>query len=305
MQRRRFLEAAAAPDNLHSLDFGTGKVTRLTDSMNPEIAADDLVEAAVVRYRSFDGLEIPGVLYKPHLAPGAKAPALVWVHGGPGGQSRVDYSDLMQYLVNHGYVVLAVNNRGSSGYGKTFYKMDDRKHGEGDLDDCVQARKFLESTGYVDAGKVGIVGGSYGGYIVLAALAFRPDAFDVGVDIFGAANWVRTLKSIPPWWTSFRNALYVEMGDPATDEEYLRRISPLFHASNIRKPLIVLQGANDPRVLKVESDEIVAAVKRNGVPVDYIVFDDEGHGFVKKANRVRGYKAVLDFLERYLKGAPA
>jgi dipeptidyl aminopeptidase/acylaminoacyl peptidase len=139
--------------------------------------------------------------------------------------------------------------------------------------------------------------------MVLAALAFRPDAFDVGVDIFGVSNWVRTLKSIPPWWTSFRKALYVEMGDPATDEAYLRRISPLFHAEKIRKPMIVLQGANDPRVLKVESDETVAAVKKNNVPVEYIVFDDEGHGFAKKANRIRGYQAILDFLNKHLKGA--
>jgi dipeptidyl aminopeptidase/acylaminoacyl peptidase len=226
------------------------------------------------------------------------------VHGGPGGQSRVGYSPLIQYLVNHGYVVIAVNNRGSSGYGKTFFKMDDMKHGEDDLSDCIEAKKFLAATGYVEEKKIGIIGGSYGGYMVLAALAFRPEEFTVGVDIFGVANWVRTLKSIPPWWESFREALYKEMGNPATDEEYLRRISPLFHPDKITKPLIVLQGANDPRVLKVESDEIVAAVKKNSVPVEYIVFDDEGHGFEKKENEIEGYKAILDFLDKHLKGLP-
>jgi len=297
------VDGSRAPNNLYSYNFATRKLTRLTDSMNPEIKPDDLVEAEVVRYRSFDGREIPAVLFKPHLQPGAKVPALVWVHGGPGGQSRIGYFDLLQYLANHGYAILAVNNRGSSGYGKTFYKMDDRNHGAGDLDDCVEAKKFLASTGYVDSQKIGIIGGSYGGYMVLAALAFRPQAFDIGVDIFGVSNWVRTLRSTPPWWTSFRKALFAEMGDPATDEEYLRSISPLFHASNIRKPLIVLQGANDARVLKAESDEIVEAVRKNGVPVEYIVFDDEGHGFVKKANQVRGYRAILDFLDKNLKGA--
>ncbi|MGH7596116.1 MAG: alpha/beta fold hydrolase [bacterium] len=298
-----YLNGSRSPNNLYAYDFATKKYTQLTNTMNSEIDQNDLVEAQVVRYKSFDGVEIPSVYYKPHhIKPGEKTPALVWVHGGPGGQSRVGYSPLIQYLVNHGYVVIAVNNRGSSGYGKTFFKMDDLKHGEEDLSDCVEAKKFLAVTGYVDEKKIGIIGGSYGGYMVLAALAFRPEEFTVGVDIFGVANWVRTLKSIPPWWESFREALYKEMGNPATDEEYLRRISPLFHPDKITKPLIVLQGANDPRVLKVESDEIVEAVKKNGVPVEYIVFDDEGHGFEKKENEVEGYKAILDFLDKHLKG---
>jgi dipeptidyl aminopeptidase/acylaminoacyl peptidase len=229
-------------------------------------------------------------------------PALVSVHGGPGGQARVGYRALTQYLVNHGYAVYAINNRGSSGYGKTFYKMDDRKHGEGDLDDCVTSKKMLIETGYVDPERIGIMGGSYGGYMVLAALAFRPEEFDVGVNLFGVSNWVRTLQSIPPWWESFKKALEVEMGD-FDDEEYLKSISPLFHAENIVKPMIVLQGANDPRVLQVESDEIVEKVRANGVHVEYVIFEDEGHGFMKIENREEGYKAILEFLNRYLKEA--
>jgi dipeptidyl aminopeptidase/acylaminoacyl peptidase len=299
-----FMNGSRSPNNLYVYNFETQKYTRLTNSLNPEINPDDLVEAQVIRYKSFDGVEIPSVLYKPHqIKRGEKAPALVWVHGGPGGQSRVGYSEIIQYIVNHGYVVLAVNNRGSSGYGKTFYKMDDLNHGQGDLDDCVESKKFLTATGYVDENKIGILGGSYGGYMVLAGLAFRPQEFAVGVDIFGVANWVRTLKGIPPWWESFREALYKEMGNPHTDEEYLRGISPLFHPDKIVKPLIVLQGANDPRVLKVESDEIVEAVRKNNVPVEYVVFEDEGHGFRKNENKIRGYKAILDFLDKYLKGS--
>lgn len=299
-----YVNGSKAPNNLFVYDFATQRYTKLTDTMNPEINPEDLVEAEVVRYKSFDGLEIPAIYYKPHQASNTnKAPALVWVHGGPGGQSRLGYSALLQYLVNHGYAVIAVNNRGSSGYGKTFFKMDDLKHGEGDLADCVEAKKFLAATGYIDANKIGIIGGSYGGYMVAAALAFRPEEFAVGVNIFGVTNWVRTLKSIPPWWEAFREALYKEMGNPETDEEYLRRISPLFHAKNIKRPLIVLQGANDPRVLQVESDEIVAAVKANNVPVEYVVFPDEGHGFVKKENQIRGYQAIKDFCDKYLKTA--
>ncbi len=298
-----YLSSSKSPDNLYVYDLKSGEYRQLTESMNPEIDADHLVKAGVIRYKSFDGLEIPSIFYVPrHIGAGEKIPALVWVHGGPGGQSRLSYRDVVQYLVNHGYAVLAVNNRGSSGYGKTFYKMDDRNHGEGDLDDCVAAKKFLEATGFVDENKIGIIGGSYGGYMVLAALAFRPEEFAVGVDVFGVANWLRTLKNIPPWWESFRKALYAEMGNPETDEEYLKKISPLFHADKINKPMIVLQGANDPRVLQVESDEIVAAVKKKGIPVEYVVFADEGHGFRKKKNEIQAYKAILKFLDKYLKG---
>ena len=198
--------------------------------------------------------------------------------------------------------MLGINNRGSSGYGKTFFAADDRKHGREPLWDCVDAKKYLASLPYVDGSRIGIVGGSYGGYMVLAALAFQPDVFDVGVDIFGVANWLRTLESIPAWWEAQRKALYDEMGDPKADRQMLHDVSPVFHADKIRKPLLVLQGANDPRVLKAESDDIVAAVKKSGAPVEYIVFPDEGHGFTKKKNQIEGYTAMLTFLDKHLKG---
>jgi dipeptidyl aminopeptidase/acylaminoacyl peptidase len=280
--------------------------TRLTNALNPGIRSEDLVVPERLRFSSYDGLEIPGLLYKPHQATtSTKAPALVLVHGGPGGQAQVRYSAVTQALVNHGYVVFDINNRGSSGYGKTFNAMDDRKHGEADLGDVVASKRMLVSTGYIDPAKIGIVGGSYGGYMVLAALTLQPDAFKVGVDLYGISNWVRTLENTPPWWESFKQAIYAEMGDPKVDSERLRRISPLFNASKIRAPLMVLQGANDPNVLKVESDEMIAAAKKNGVPTEYIVFPDEGHGFVKKENEIRGYSAILDFLDKYLKGVPS
>jgi dipeptidyl aminopeptidase/acylaminoacyl peptidase len=226
------------------------------------------------------------------------------VHGGPGGQAVVDYSPLTQALVNHGYVVFDINNRGSSGYGKSFYRMDDRRHGEADLGDVVASRRMLVETGVVDSTRIGVIGGSYGGYMVLAALTFEPEAFRVGVDLFGISNWLRTLSSMPPWWGSVRDALYQEMGDPQADSARLHRISPLFSAARIQSPLMVLQGANDPRVLQVESDEIVAAARANGVPVEYIVFPDEGHGFLKKENEIRGYGAILDFLGQHLAARP-
>ncbi|HEX5758697.1 MAG TPA: S9 family peptidase [Thermoanaerobaculia bacterium] len=299
-----YADTSRSPRNLYVHDLGAGAAPRrLTQNLNPAIDPEHLVEGKVVRFRSYDGVEIPGILYLPHQArSGAKLPALVSVHGGPGDQSRLGYSGLTQFLANHGYVVYSINNRGSSGYGKTFYKMDDRKHGNADLDDCVASKKMLVATGAVDPQRIGIMGGSYGGYMVLAAMAFRPREFEVGVNLFGVANWLRTLESIPPWWESARQAIYKELGDPAVDQEYLRRISPLFHADKIERPLIVLQGANDPRVLKVESDEIVAAARKRGVPVEYVVFDDEGHGFVKKQNQEKAYTAILAFLDRHLKG---
>lgn len=297
---------ARSPRDLYVATVGGGEARQLTDTLNPEIQPDHLVEPEVVRFASYDGVEVPGLLYKPHAASEEnKVPALVWIHGGPGGQSRIGYSEVIQYLVNHGYAVYAINNRGSSGYGKTFYRMDDKKHGEADLDDVVASKRMLVDTGWIDPERIGVAGGSYGGYLTLAALTFRPKEFAVGVDLFGISNWVRTMESIPPWWESFRQALYEEMGDPSTDTERLRRISPLFHADRIERPMMVLQGANDPRVLKVESDEIVEAVKANGVPVEYVLFDDEGHGFSSKENRKEAWTKILAFLDTHLAGEGA
>jgi dipeptidyl aminopeptidase/acylaminoacyl peptidase len=299
-----YINGDRTPSSLYTYDLRSRKLTKLVDSLNPEIDAEDLVEAEVIRYPSFDKMQIPALLYKPQEASKAnRLPAFVEVHGGPGGQSRHGYSGQMQFLANQGYVILRVNNRGSSGYGKTFFAADDRRHGKEPLRDCIEAKKYLQGLDYVDPQRIAILGGSYGGYMTLAALAFHPEEFQAGVDIFGVSNWVRTLKSTPAWWESFRKALFSELGNPETEEAMLREISPLFHADKIRRPLLVIQGANDPRVIKAESDEIVEAVKKNGVPVDYVIFPDEGHGFTKKANQITAMKAMAAFLDKHLKGA--
>ena len=291
-----------SPFNLYRMKLGqTAK--QLTSALNSEIDEVNLVTASVERFESFDGTTVPGILYKPKTASAeTPAPAIVLVHGGPGGQSTRGYNPMVQHLVNHGYAVYAANNRGSSGYGKTFFHMDDKRHGEEDLKDIVAAGDYLRGLDWIDGEKVAVMGGSYGGYMTAAALTFHPEAFDVGVNIFGVTNWVRTLQSIPPWWGSFRAALYDEMGDPATDAERHRAISPLFHAENVVKPMLVVQGANDPRVLQVESDELVAAVRKNGVPVEYVIFPDEGHGFLRKENRITASNAYVAFLDEHLKG---
>jgi dipeptidyl aminopeptidase/acylaminoacyl peptidase len=299
------IDADNSPSNVFTVDLAKRTFRQWTQALSPEIDPADLVTSTVVRYESHDGLEIPSILYRPKDASARnRVPALVWVHGGPGGQSRTGYSATIQHLANHGYAVLAVNNRGSSGYGKTFFHMDDKRHGDVDLKDVVAGRRYLEGLDWVGAEHIGIIGGSYGGYMVMAALAFAPDAFDAGINIFGVTNWVRTLKSIPPWWESFKEALYDELGDPATDEARLRRISPLFHAGQVTRPLLVVQGANDPRVLQVESDEIVAAVKASDVPVEYLLFPDEGHGFEKRENRIAASDAYVRFLDRHLRRKP-
>ena len=291
------------PNDLFVYDMETKSLVKLTNSLNKEIDPKSLVKAEVVRYQSFDGLEVPAIYYKPLIASTQnKVPAMVWVHGGPGGQSRMNFNPLIQYLTNSGYAILAVNNRGSSGYGKNFYKMDDKNHGDKDLQDCIWGKKWLQQQDYIDPERIGIIGGSYGGYMTMAAMTFTPDEFKAGVNIFGVTNWIRTLKSIPPFWEASRKALYNELGDPySQDSIRLKKISPLFHAKQVKNPVMVLQGANDPRVLQVESDEIVAELMKNKIPVEYVIFEDEGHGFRKKENQIKGYGKIKDFLDFYLK----
>lgn len=293
-----------SPADVFVADLSTGQARRLTSALNPAIKESDLVEATIVRYPGEGGVMVPAVLYRPKGASAANpAPAVVLVHGGPGGQTRRGYSAMVQHLVNHGYAVLGANNRGSSGYGKTFFHMDDKKHGEADLRDIVAGGDWLRAQDWVADDQVAVMGGSYGGYITAAALAFHPDKFEAGIDIFGVTNWVRTLESIPAWWGAQRVALFDEMGDPATDAVRHRAISPLFHAEKIQRPLLVIQGANDPRVLQVESDELVEKVRANNVPVEYVVFPDEGHGFQRRANRIKAQESYLAFLNRYVRKA--
>ena len=291
------------PADLYLYRFGEDAPRRLTRALNPDIDPDHLVEPEQVRFASYDGLEIPGLLYRPHNAsPDAQVPAVIAIPGGPGDGSPLFYNPLVQYLVNHGYAVYAISNRGSVGYGRTFSAADDLRHGEADLGDVLASKGMLIETGWIDPERIGVMGASYGGFLTMAALTFHPEEFQVGVNLFGVTNWIRTLESIPPVLETARARIYSELGDPATDRDRLYRISPLFHADRITKPFIVLQGANDPRVLQVESDEIVEAARANGIPVEYVVFPDEGHGFRKKENQLRANEAILGFLDRYLKG---
>lgn len=297
-----YVKGDCRPGDMYVYDFSSQLTRKLTNSLSSEINPANLVGSEIIRYVSFDGLEIPSLIWKPHhVSSTNKAPALVYLHGGPGGQTRKEYHGRVQFLVNQGYVVIAPNYRGSSGFGKTFHSLDNGTHTQAPLRDCIEAGRYLASLDYVDRSRIGIMGMSYGGFLTLSALTFYPEEFTAGVDLFGPANWVRTLQSFPPYWKSALTDFYRKIGDPVTDSEILKNISPLFHAGAINKPLLVLQGANDPRVLKSESDEIVEAIrKKNGI-VEYVVFDDEGHGFTKKKNQMYAYERIVEFLDRYLK----
>lgn len=296
----------ATPGDIFVTDFRNGKRRLLLSAQAPGVPPATLVPGKVIHFASYDGLQVPGILYLPRGAkPGDHLPAVIHVHGGPGDESSIGYRPLIQYEVNHGYAVFEINNRGSNGSGRTFYHLDDHRHGDADLDDVVAAKKMLVATGMVDGGKIAIQGQSYGGYMTLAGLAFRPDAFAAGIDLYGVANWPRLLRNTPSWWEDLRRLLFTEVGDPDKDAAYLEKISPVFHAENIRRPLLVLQGANDPRVLPIESRDIVAKVKANNVPVEYVEFPGEGHGFRKKANQIVAYTRVLEFLDKYVRGTPS
>jgi dipeptidyl aminopeptidase/acylaminoacyl peptidase len=237
-------------------------------------------------------------LYEPHASIKNGA-ALVWTHGGPGGQFRTNYNQYIQYAVNQGYTVLAVNNRGSSGYGKTFKTLDNQKHGVDDLQDIIKGKELLASMEGIDKDRIGIIGDSYGGYLVLAALTFHPDEFAFGIDMFGISNWLQVLNNTPDFWAARKKALFEEMGDPKKDSLMLYNKSPLFFSNNIKKPLMVIQGANDPKVHQSESDSIVARVRANKVPTEYILFEDEGHGIRKKENQIETMTRIGEFLKQH------
>jgi dipeptidyl aminopeptidase/acylaminoacyl peptidase len=288
------------PKSIWLLNLETGKSEQIISSLNPEIDANDLSNPIDTTITSFDGLKIPAFLYLPKDGTKKKNAALVWTHGGPGGQFRTNYNQYIQYVVNQGYTVLAVNNRGSSGYGKTFKALDNQKHGVDDLQDIIKGKELLASMNGIDKNRIGIIGDSYGGYLVLAALTFHPDEFAFGIDMFGISNWLHVLNDIPDFWEARKTALYEEMGNPKKDSLMLYNKSPLFFSDNIKKPLMVIQGANDPKVPQSESDSIVARVRANNMPTEYVLFDDEGHGIRKKENQIEAMKRIGEFLKQNL-----
>ncbi|MGD1031746.1 MAG: S9 family peptidase [Opitutaceae bacterium] len=262
-----------------------------------------LCQMKAVRYPSSDGLEIPAYLTLP-AGPGTGLPALVIPHGGPWARDSWAYNTLAQFFANRGYAVLMPNFRGSIGYGKKFLDSGNREWGRKMQDDVTWGVKYLVAKGIADPKRVGILGASYGGYATLAGLTFTPDLYAAGVDIVGPSNLITLMKSIPPYWESERKLFYERMGDPTTPEgrTLLNDRSPLTFADRIRTPLLVAQGANDPRVNRSESERIVVALRDRGFPVEYIMAPDEGHGFQRPINNLALFMETEWFLAKYLGG---
>ena len=291
------------PGERYLFDRQTKKLT-LQYRIREKLNRDYLAPMTAVRYKSSDGLEIPAYLTLPKGVPAKNLPAIVLPHGGPWGRDSWGYNSLAQFLANRGYAVLSPNFRASTGYGKKFLDAGNKQWGDKMQDDVTWGAKYLVAQGIADPKRIGIMGGSYGGYATLAGVTFTPDLYAAAVDIVGPSNLTTLLESIPPYWESIRKLFYARMGDPATPEgrAQLERQSPLNHASKIKTPLLVIQGANDPRVNKREADQIVIALRDRNYPVEYLVAPDEGHGFARPINNMAMFATTEKFLAKHLGG---
>lgn len=291
------------PGTTYLFDRKTKKLT-FQYRPRPNIPVEHMAHMKAIRYPSSDGLEIPAYLTLPKGIEHKNLPLIVMPHGGPWARSGWGFNSYAQFLANRGYAVLDPNFRASTGYGKSFVNAGNKEWGRKMQDDITWGVKYLVEQGIVDPEKVGIMGGSYGGYATLAGLAFTPDVFACGVSIVGPSNLITLLNSIPPYWESIRKVFYLRMGDPSTPEGEadLKAMSPLFSAAKIKSPLLVVQGANDPRVKQHESDQIVVALRDRGFDVEYIVAPDEGHGFARPVNNMAMLAAAEKFLSKHLGG---
>lgn len=269
-----------------------------------KLPREALAQMTPIRYKSSDGLEIPAYLTLPKGVEAKNLPLIVFPHGGPWSRDSWGYSSYAQFLANRGYAVLQMNFRGSTGYGKKFLDAGNKQWGDLMQDDITWGVKHLVSQGIADEKRVGIMGGSYGGYATLAGVAFTPDLYAAGVAIVAPSNMITLLEAIPPYWEPIRKMFYERMGNPNTKEglEQMKRQSPLFSADKIKTPLFVVQGANDPRVNKRESDQIVIALRDRNFPVEYMVAPDEGHGFARPVNNMAMIAKAEKFLAQYLGG---
>ena len=284
------------PPEAWVVDTETGAARPVTDSrVGAGLRAEDLVDTELISFPSFDGRDIPAWLYRPPVE--RKVPVLLSIHGGPEAQEKPVYQPMYQYLLSRGIAVLATNIRGSTGYGKTYQRLVQRDWGGGDLKDWDHAVKWLHQQEWVDRDRLAVYGGSYGGFAVLTCVTRLPDYWAAAVDIFGPSNLVTFAKAVPPTWKRFI-ARFV--GDPETEADFLMERSPITYADDVTTPLLVIQGATDPRVVKGESDQFVEKLRSLGRTVDYVVFDDEGHGFTKRPNELKAYRLAADWLEQHL-----
>lgn len=282
-------------------DAKTDELRKLAD-VSPWLDEKQMAPMKPVRITARDGLVLPAYLTLPPGVEPKNLPAVLYVHGGPWVRDSWGFDGSAQFLANRGYAVLQVNYRGSTGYGRAFWEKGFKQWGKAMQDDLTDAAKWLVDQGIADPKRIAIYGGSYGGYAALAGMAFTPDVYAAGISFVGPSNLFTLLETVPPYWEPMRKMNYEMIGDPEKEKDLLRAASPLFSADKIKAPLLIAQGANDPRVKKAESDQIVSALKKRGVDVPYIVKDNEGHGFSNEENRLYFYRAVEKFLARHLGG---
>jgi dipeptidyl aminopeptidase/acylaminoacyl peptidase len=287
------------PQDLYVREIRSGRTVRVTNSNMAGLDNSLLVQPTLVRYRSEDGLEIPAWVYVPRgVKKNGGNPAVIHVHGGPSAQVVNGFQRGIQYLVNNGYVVIAPNYRGSTGYGKGYEEKNRFDMGGGDLSDVVSAARHLASTGLADPRRVGIMGGSYGGYMTMLALGKAPEVWAAGVAIVPFVNWFTEIENEDP---ILRQWDLATMGDPVTNRKLYEERSPINFVNAIRAPVLILAGANDPRCPKSESDQVVQEITRNRGVVEYKFYENEGHGFARTENAVDSFRRTVEFLDRYLK----
>ena len=284
-------------------DKTTGALTKLAD-LSPWLNEKDLCDMKPISYTSRDGLTIQGYLTLPKGYKSEKLPVVINPHGGPWARDYWGFNPEVQFLANNGYAVLQMNFRGSTGFGKAFWESSFKQWGRTMQDDITDGVKWLIAQGIADSSRIAIYGGSYGGYATLAGLTLTPDLYAAGVDYVGVSNMFTFMNTIPPYWEPLRDMFYEMVGNPKNDSLLLAEVSPVYHVDKIKAPLFVAQGANDPRVNKAESDQIVEALKARGIDVEYMVKDNEGHGFHNEENRFDFYRAMIAFLDKKLKPQP-
>jgi dipeptidyl aminopeptidase/acylaminoacyl peptidase len=295
-----YISRSVRPADLYIVNVETGEHWVLTQSFLGGVPEGDMIEPELIRYTSFDGRQVPAFLYRPREASaGPKVPLVLSIHGGPESQERpvYNYWGFYQYLLSLGIGVIATNVRGSTGYGISYQKLIHRDWGGAELKDFERAAKYAQSLDWVDPERLGVFGGSFGGFATLSCVSRLPEYWSAAVDIFGPANLQTFARSVPEFW---KRMMKLWVGDPDEDAEMLKERSPITYVDEIRAPLLVIQGANDPRVVKPESDQIVERLRQNGQTVEYMVFDDEGHGFTKTANWHKALGAAAGWLETYL-----
>ena len=289
------------PAAFYTYDRKTGRGTYLFDT-RPQLAEYALARMEPVSFASRDGLTVHGYLTLPPGGGREGLPMVLNVHGGPWARDTWGYDPEAQWFANRGYACLQVNYRGSTGYGKEFLNAGNREWGGKMHDDLVDAVEWAVGEGIADPERVAIYGGSYGGYAALVGATFTPDTFRCAVDIVGPSSLITLIESIPPYWSSFRSTFYERVGNPETEEDFLKSRSPLFYVDRIRIPMLIAQGANDPRVKQAEAEQVVAAMRERGLDYEYLLFEDEGHGFARPENRLKFYAAAERFLAKHLGG---